>query len=126
MLHHLSQYTFYVGLRFGGHGFRSTVVGPRRLSLCELDSGFGFGPERADFVSQQLISLCVLGLEVGQFAREHVVCLVGPELVDLPSTEHFAGSLTLCNGPAFCSSCLSQTSSTQEPTPSLRSQCHGI
>lgn len=88
MLHHLSQYTFYVGLRFGGHGFRGTVVRPRRLGLCELDSVFGLRSERANFVSQLLISFCVLGLEVGQFAREHVVCLVDPEMVSLPSTVH--------------------------------------
>lgn len=88
VLYHLSQYTFYVGLRFGGHSFGGTVVGPRRLGLCELDSVFGFRSERANFVSQLMIGLRVLGLEVIQFGREHVVCLVGPEIVSLPSTEH--------------------------------------
>ena len=126
VLHHLSQYTFYVGLRFGRHGFRGTIVGPRRLCLCELDSAFGLRSERADFVSQGLKSFRVLSLEVGKSARIHVVCLVDPGIVSLSSTGHPAEELTLCNGPAFCSSFQSQTSSTRDPTPSLRSQCHGI
>lgn len=125
-MHHLSQYNFYVGLRFCGHRFRGTVVGPRRLGLCELDSAFGLRSERADLVSQLLNSLRVLGLEVCQPARVQVVCLVAPEIVSLSSTEHSAENITLCNGPAFCSSLLSQSLSTREPAPSLLSQSHGI
>ena len=95
MIHHPFQYTFYVGIRFGGHDFRGTVVSPRRLSLCELDSVFGLRSERADLVSQLLDICCVLSLEAGQFAREHIVCFVNPGIVSLPSTEQLVGKLTL-------------------------------
>jgi hypothetical protein len=93
MLHHLSQYTFYVGLRFGGHGFRGTVVSPRRLGLCEFDSAFGLRSERADSAPQLLNSICVLSLKVRQPGRVHVVCFVDPGIVSLPSTEHLMGDL---------------------------------
>lgn len=83
MLHHLSQYTFYVGLRFGGHGFRGTVVGPCRLGLYELDPAFGLRPERADFVSQCLNSLCVLSLEICQPVRINIIGLVDPGVVSM-------------------------------------------